>query len=74
MPYKAFSICSSTPDYFVWIKYISWFYYGFEAILVKLWTNVGEIDCTIKSNCTVVPRCYKNGAVVLDKLSAKEVR
>ena len=28
---------SSIPDYFIWIKYISWIYYAYEAIMIQLW-------------------------------------
>ena len=31
----------STPYYFIWIKYLSWFYYGFNNLVINQWTNGG---------------------------------
>jgi ABC-type multidrug transport system permease subunit len=31
----------STPLYFIWIKYLSWFFYGFNNLIINQWENVG---------------------------------
>ena len=35
--------CRSVPVYFVWLKYISWFMYGFEALIINQWKDYGPI-------------------------------
>ena len=34
---------SSVPVYFVWLKYISWFMYGYEALIINQWKHYGQI-------------------------------
>ena len=34
---------STVPVYFVWLKYISWFMYGFEALIINQWKDYGPI-------------------------------
>lgn len=34
----------STPDYLIWLKYISWFYYGNEMLVVNQWKDVNIIS------------------------------
>lgn len=38
-----FFSCRSVPVYFVWLKYISWFMYGFEALIINQWKDYGPI-------------------------------
>ena len=33
------------PNYLKWIKYLSWFYYGNEVLIVNQWRNVRNITC-----------------------------
>ncbi|XP_065053013.1 protein white-like isoform X1 [Rhopilema esculentum] len=65
----------SVPPYFIWLKYLSWFKYSFEALLVNQWDGFGSISCPkvaptlALSNATtattaVVP-CIKTGQQVL---------
>ncbi|KAK3733472.1 hypothetical protein QZH41_010829 [Actinostola sp. cb2023] len=57
---------STVPDYFIWIKYISWFRYGFELLIVNQWDGYGPI-----SNCTVGHQtnlCIPNGDAAIDFL------
>ena len=37
---------NSVPIYLVWIKYFSWFYYGFAALVVNQWHDV-FLDCEL---------------------------
>ena len=31
----------SIPPYVIWMKYISWFYYGLENLLLNQWSDAG---------------------------------
>lgn len=53
----------STPDYLVWLKYISWFFYGNEILVVNQWEDVTQISCTTSSSC------ISNGALVISSLN-----
>ena len=56
------------PDYFVWIKYLSWFYYTNENTNILLWRKVNSIDCSagpLNGSCAV-STCFKDGQSVLD--------
>ena len=33
----------TVPAYFIWLKYISWFMYGFEALIINQWKDYGSI-------------------------------
>ncbi|XP_050698091.1 protein white-like isoform X2 [Eriocheir sinensis] len=52
----------STPVYLTWLKYLSWFSYGNEALLINQWSDVKSIAC--RSNET----CYPDGHAVLSFL------
>lgn len=63
------------PVYLIWLKYISWFYYANEAMLITVWTNVNSIACSLPasfSNCKN-SRCFDNGNVVLSALKIESV-
>lgn len=34
----------STPDYLIWLKYLSWFSYGNEMLVVNQWDDVTHIS------------------------------
>ncbi|KAG8222397.1 hypothetical protein J437_LFUL003018 [Ladona fulva] len=52
---------STVPSYFSWIKYVSQFYYGNEALSIFQWRLVPEIEC---SDNPEIP-CFKSGDEVL---------
>lgn len=59
----------SVPVYFIWLKYLSWFKYSFEALLVNQWDGFGSLSCAssgISGNTTAgaLP-CIPNGNAVL---------
>ncbi|GFS54140.1 protein white [Nephila pilipes] len=56
---------ASVPVYFVWLKYISMFYYGNEAVLINQWSNVKNITC-------YTPMCAPDGKAVLASLNFSE--
>ncbi|XP_061185570.1 protein white-like isoform X1 [Saccostrea echinata] len=53
----------SIPDWLIWFKYLSWFSYGNEMLVVNQWDDVNNIACT--SNSTCIPR----GELVIKSLS-----
>ncbi len=65
---------SSVPIYFIWIKYISWFYYGNEALMINQWQNIDHIGChnVTKSNFGNATSCLPNGKAVIETLSFNE--
>merc|ERR1711920_689386 len=56
----------SIPVYFIWLKYLSWFYYGNEALVINQW-NGEELSCGIceegTDNIKVVPYAECGGDV-----------
>ncbi|KAG7164314.1 white-like 2 [Homarus americanus] len=52
----------STPVYLTWLKYLSWFSYGNEALLVNQWKGVETISCNKNQTC------FPNGEAVLSFL------
>ncbi|XP_076326281.1 eye pigment precursor family transporter white isoform X2 [Tachypleus tridentatus] len=58
---------ASTPVYFVWLKYVSWFYYGNEALSINQWRNINHIACN-QTNIGCIP----NGKAVLMQLNFDE--
>ncbi|XP_061185805.1 protein white-like [Saccostrea echinata] len=52
----------TVPDYFLWLKYSSWFMYSNELMTVNQWTNVHHIGCN--NNAT----CISNGNLVIENL------
>ncbi|CAG0919857.1 unnamed protein product [Notodromas monacha] len=43
---------ASIPVYFEWLKWLSWFLYGYESLAVNQWSNVGSISCSAHNNAT----------------------
>lgn len=62
---------NSIPVYFEVFKYISWFYYGNEALVIAQWKNVENIICE-KTNSTESSsehRCLHHGTSIIEELS-----
>lgn len=55
----------SVPVYFIWIKYISWFYYGNEALTINQWSTVTNITCDSST-------CPPDGKTILKQLNFDE--
>ena len=71
---------SSVVAWLAWIKYISWFYYGFSALLVNQWAGVEGITCgaDMASNMTGTENmagaaCITTGDQVLELRGFDEV-
>nr|QTW43725.1 ABCG-like protein 2 [Eurytemora affinis] len=43
----------SIPVYFLWLKYLSWFHYSFEALMINQWSGLANISC--QTNAPVSP-------------------
>ncbi len=59
---------SAIPVYFIWIRYISWFYYTYESIQITIWSDVGNIPCNNSTQCR-----YPTGQSVIDSFSFDKV-
>lgn len=59
----------SIPVYFVWLRYISWFSYSNEILVVNQWRDVRNITC---SGSEFESQCFHNGKEVISSLSYKE--
>lgn len=56
----------SIPVYFIWIRYISWFNYGNEALIINQWKDVEEIECPEDQGQDL---CANTGLDVIKNLS-----
>ena len=63
------SLFRSIPVWLSWIRYISWFYYGYSALMINQWDGVQDIAC--QSNSTEA--CIRTGEDVLRQLNIDEV-
>ncbi|XP_070000442.1 protein white isoform X1 [Penaeus vannamei] len=52
----------STPVYMIWVKYLSWFNYGNEALMINQWQGVSNLTCT------GVKTCFADGESILAHL------
>ena len=52
--------CSSStvPDYFIWLRYISWFNYGFEDMMINQWKDypdkIGKLKYRTKTKVLAI--------------------
>lgn len=56
------------------IKYLSWFYYTYDAIQIELWGNTGAIACSTPKNITISCQRYESGQAVLDLYNVDKVK
>ena len=63
------------PDYLIWIKYISFFYYANDAVNIQLWQNYGSITCTLpnRDNNCANSLCFADGTQALESLEISAV-
>lgn len=62
--FGGFFVSNNTiPDSLKWLKYMSWFNFGFENLMINQWRDVKEIDGCGK---TTSQHCLRNGDQVLD--------
>ncbi|XP_068242459.1 protein white-like [Palaemon carinicauda] len=57
----------SVPIYFIWIKYLSWFNYANEALIVNQWAGVYNISCPDES-----VTCLYDGESIIESLGYEE--
>jgi hypothetical protein len=50
------------PDWLIWIKYISWFYYSNEALSIKFWEHKKDNLC--KDNFDEKTSCPRQGRIL----------
>lgn len=56
---------TTLPEWLRWVQYLSWWNYGFEAMVVNQWDNYGNITCKFQKNRTHPP-CIYNGDQAID--------
>ncbi|KAL9966625.1 hypothetical protein ACROYT_G024728 [Oculina patagonica] len=56
---------TTIPDWLSWLQYLSWFNYGFEALIVNQWDGYGNITCAVKNNRSSTS-CIDTGDEALD--------
>ena len=67
--HDSYCLFRTIPNWLIWLKYISWLYYGNEMALINQWKDVTSIDCGTAS----ADACFKNGTDVLNYYGFKEV-
>ena len=73
------------PFWMDWIKYLSWFLYSYEALLINQWSGITNISCmdvtnttmeqdnsSTASNNTLSEHCLRTGLEVLEELNFQE--
>jgi len=58
---------TTIPVWLSWLQYLSWFNYGFEALVVNQWDDYGKITCKVTNNRTNTP-CVDDGNEVIEYL------
>jgi ABC-type multidrug transport system permease subunit len=66
----------SIPRYFIWLRYMSWFSYANELLVVNQWQNVTNISCPF--NVTIITqngpgRCFQVGEDIINNLKIDPV-
>ncbi|XP_041366799.1 protein white-like [Gigantopelta aegis] len=56
----------SIPVYFIWLKFVSWFKYANELLIIIQWEDVTHIDC--HKNATSGKGCFQNGTGVIEDM------
>lgn len=62
-----YSLISTIPKYFLWIKYLSWFGYANEAVMVNQWQGLRNITCD-----TDITLCFTEGESVIHYFNMDE--
>ena len=64
----------TVPFWLDWVKYISWFHYSYEALLINQWSSVDDISCFVEDKDSLQQSglCLSSGQEVLDQLNFKE--
>ncbi|XP_046846390.1 protein white-like isoform X2 [Xenia sp. Carnegie-2017] len=59
----------TVPDYFIWLRYLSWFNYGFENLMINQWEDYpGMIACERNNTAS----CDTTGEMVLKRFQLHE--
>ncbi|CAF1268982.1 unnamed protein product [Adineta steineri] len=67
----------SIPDYFIWLQYLSYYYYGYSSMLILQWRNVAiaQEPCEIVTSSimsTSPAICYRNGTAILSEYGVQQ--
>nr|QNH67900.1 ATP-binding cassette transporter subfamily G-like protein 1 [Brachionus rotundiformis] len=68
MIFSGFFLNNATiPDYFIWLRYLSWFNYANELLLINQWDGVENIACNSSTTCA-----FRKGDDVLSYLKMEK--
>ena len=59
----------SMPSWLSWVKYLSWFFYGFEILMTNQWDVNAELKCSDRKS----ERCFSSGKHVLEFYSLQKM-
>lgn len=57
---------SAIPNYFVWLRYFSWFSYANENLLLNQWEGVGNMT-NLDVTCEFTSSCFFTGDQLIDR-------
>ncbi|PAA52991.1 hypothetical protein BOX15_Mlig012313g4 [Macrostomum lignano] len=57
---------ASIPVWLDWLRYLSWFSYGYETLVVNQWSRVANISCPLDGSSG---RCFRTGSDVIESLN-----
>lgn len=60
---------ATIPIYLAWLKYVSWFTYANEILVVNQWYNVEHLDCEYQN---MTAKCFSSGKEVIASLSYQD--
>ncbi|XP_041367140.1 protein white-like [Gigantopelta aegis] len=62
----------SIPVYFIWMKYVSWFKFANELLIIIQWKDVTHIDCPQNVSAVTGRGCYANGSSIIKDMDYNE--
>jgi len=68
MLFGGFYLNTGDVGWLIWLKYASWFQYGFSALMINQWEGVTNITCPAQPEDHFIP-CITTGEQVLEQLS-----
>lgn len=73
---------SSLPGFISWVRYLSLFFYSFNAMMIQLWDSFTELECTNQNVTFIVegsskicanPACRYSGDEILQEYGVDKV-
>jgi hypothetical protein len=61
------------PKYFLFMRYLSWFSYANENLIINQFSKVKHIECDEPDNCNEYLKRFRNGTDVLEFFKTNQV-